>query len=99
MPRLRKVVISDSESEPEGVNVEFAIDEAQIDAFLWDDQETPADDWAAEFAEIYGEPEVTGPPLEEKLAAIVFKILKTRFSEERTKEITKKLTRPENVPL
>ena len=96
MPRLRKVVISDTESELEGMNMEFAINEAQIDAFLGDEQEMPPDDWVAEFAEIYSKPEVTGTPLEEKLAAIVTKILKTRLSEERTKEIIKKLTRQEN---
>ena len=99
MRRLRKVVISDSESEPEGVNMEFAIEEAQIDAFLGEDQEMPPDDWVAEFAEIYGEPDVIGLSLEEKLVAIVSKILKTKLIEERTTEITKKLTRLENVLL
>ena len=91
-------MISDSESDKD--NMEFAVDEDQVNLLFGEVEKEVEDDWLQleQFAQNY-EDEETGPDIGATLATVVEKILKTRLSEEKMKTFLDAKLRLANVKM
>lgn len=86
----------DNQSEREAIESVVTTDvEDEEEGEIEEDQE----DWIEEFAGSYGNAEATGPDLPNNLATLITKMLKTRLTDDKEKQLLEEFKRPDNVPM